>query len=130
MTKKASTSRPSPILFICLVCLLGYFTINVIQTMTDGYNYQDRVETLERQVQNLSKQKQELNHQLEYVQSKQFIEEEARNKLHLARPSEKIVIFPQNSAVLSAVAPMDDQQESTKQRSLGHTDKWLELFFE
>src|SRR5690606_29240629 len=90
-----TTRQPSPIIFICLLALLGYFGLNVIQTMTDGYNYQDRLTALERQVQELSNKKAALKDKLDSVQSQQFIEAEARNKLHLAKANEMVVIFPQ-----------------------------------
>jgi len=124
-----SPSKPSPVLFLCLLALLGYFGINVIQTMTDGYSYQDRVETLEQQVKNLNKKKTELSQELEVVKSNHFIESEARNKLHLAKENETIVVFPQKSEVLSETSQAETSVKGGIQFSLGYTNEWLKLFF-
>lgn len=97
--------------------------------MTDGYSYQDRVETLEQQVKNLNKKKTELSQELEVVKSNHFIESEARNKLHLAKENETIVVFPQKSEVLSETSQAETSVKGGIQFSLGYTNEWLKLFF-
>lgn len=61
---------------------------------------------------------QKLKRELSRVQTKEFIEEEARNKLFLAKPDEKIVVIPvaSKSAVEKKAPPVPSWK------------KWLNLF--
>ena len=63
----------------------------------------------------------ELTEKLTYVQSPQFIEKEARDKLNLSRQGEVVVVVPE--AVDSIEA------ESNLQSQLPNWEQWLRLFF-
>ena len=129
MSRSDAERKPSPLLFICLFVLLGYFGVSVIQTMTEGHSHQDRLSEMENQIAQLQERKKSLEAELEKVQSDQFVETEARNKLHLARENETVVIFPQKSAVLAATKDSHYRPDSVVGRDFGYLDHWKELFF-
>lgn len=62
---------------------------------------------------------QKLKGELSFVQTKEFVEQEARNKLFLVKPNEKIVIVP--------LASQSAAQK--KQEDIPNWQKWLNLFF-
>ena len=129
MNRTNSPHKPSPIVFCCLAVLLGYFGINVIQTVAEGRNHQDRVAIIEQQIKDLKSQKQTLQQELKMVKSQPFVESEARNKLNMAKDNEVVVIFPQQSSVLSATQQATNQASSQSSQNLGSVEEWYKLFF-
>ena len=70
---------------------------------------------------NLEQEKTEnqtLKKDLSRVETKEFVEEEARNKLFLAKPDEKIVIVP-----------IASKSAEKKEPPKPNWQKWLDLFF-
>lgn len=61
---------------------------------------------------------QKLKAELSYVQTKEFLEEEARNKLFLVKPDEKIVVIP-------TASPSASQKREDSRPNL---QKWLSVF--
>ena len=129
MNHPNSSHKPSPIVFCCLAILLGYFGINVIQTVAEGHNHRDQVTIVEQQIQSLKAKKQALQYELDNVKSQNFIESEARNKLNMARENEVVVVFPQQSSVLSATNTASKDSGIPAKQSLGYVEDWYKLFF-
>ena len=129
MSHPNSSHKPSPIVFCCLAILLGYFGINVIQTVAEGHNHQDQVAIVEQQIQSLKGKKQSLQQELDNVKSQSFVESEARNKLNMARDNEVVVVFPQQSSVLSATNSASKESHAPSKQSLGYIEDWYKLFF-
>lgn len=76
--------------------------------------------------QNLEKEKKDnniLKNQLAEVKKSDFVEEEARNKLFLAKPGEGVIMLPQDA--LSASHASRQVHYDTRPNWL----KWWELFF-
>ncbi len=130
MNYNQSSSKPSPIVFCCLAVLLGYFGINVIQTVVEDHNHLDRVAIMEQQITDLKVKKQALKQQLETVKSQHFAEAEARNKLNMAKDNEVVVIFPQQSSVLGTTHNLATNLAGHTNQSLGYVDEWYKLFFD
>jgi cell division protein FtsB len=61
-----------------------------------------------------------LKQQLEYVQSNEFVEKEARDKLGMAKDGEAVVLMPENT---STSETQIQQEESSNWK------KWWQLFF-
>jgi cell division protein FtsB len=83
----------------------------------------ERIKLAEEKVYQLEKEQQELLEKKQYYRSVEFIEEEARNKLGLARPGETIVILPPN------IPKILGQQEEKPTEELPNWQKWWRLFF-
>lgn len=83
----------------------------------------NQVKLVQQGVEELEKENRQLQEKKKYYQSEEFIEEEARNKLNMAKPGETIVILPQNFEDLIN----KDKNESSS--ALPNWKKWLELFF-
>ncbi len=75
---------------LAMVAVLGYQTVQVRQKSDQ---YAERLAAIERQLEDQQDRAAELEAQRIYVQTKQFIEEEAKAKLGLVNPNE-IVLIP------------------------------------
>jgi len=83
----------------------------------------DRVKQAQLQVEQLEEENLKLQELKKYYQSEEFIEEQARNKLNLAREGETVVILPPN------VGELIGWQEEKKPPEIPNWKKWWQLFF-
>lgn len=83
----------------------------------------DRIKQAQLQVEELEKENIELKELEEYYQSEEFVEEQARNKLNLAKEGETIIILPPN------VEELVGWQEEEKPPELPNWKRWFRLFF-
>ncbi|MGB9911644.1 MAG: FtsB family cell division protein [Microgenomates group bacterium] len=78
--------------------LILIFTIYLIlktgSDISKIFNAFKKIEKTKAEVLVLEKKKNELLQKKEYYQSEEFIEQEARNKLNMAKPGEIVVILP------------------------------------
>lgn len=120
-----STVRQLKLLAISALSLLALY--NSYRTFGEVKKRSLRLEEGRKKVEALREEKAALEAELEYKQSPEFVEKEARDKLGLVLSGEKIVIIPPNLA------------ESVRQRVRGVTtsfgdnklpfQQWNELFF-
>lgn len=103
--------------------LIGSFLIinNLVRSISDLWRKQDLIEQAKIDVVKEKKDNQKLKEQLSKAQSEQFIEEQARNKLFLVKPDEKLVVIPQD--LLKTASP------SAPPPPLPNWQQWLKLFF-
>lgn len=85
----------------------------------------DQIKQAEAKLKELDKESQQLKELREYYQSDEFIEEEARNKLNMARPGETVVILPPNIGELVGQAG----EEVSRGDQLPNWKRWWRLFF-
>jgi cell division protein DivIC len=92
------------ILIILAIILVLFIAYKLIRQITDAIRSGDRLSSQAETVFNLEAKNKKLKQKLSEVQSKQFIEEQARNKLGLGRSGETVVIIPDEKlkAVLGA----------------------------
>ena len=83
----------------------------------------DQVKLAEQKVEELKTEKEKLVKKKEYYQSAEFIEEEARNRLNMARPGETIVVLPANIEELAS------RRQRSQTPDLPNWEKWWRLFF-
>ena len=76
-------------------------------------------------VESLKDKKEEIQKQLEYVQSQDFIEQEARNKLGLAKEGEIIIILPDEESLKKLSPRREEEQELLPEPNW---KRWLGLF--
>lgn len=74
----------------------------------------------------LKKEQEELLKTKEKVESDEFIEKEAREKLGLAKPGETVVVLP-DEETLKRLAQKPQSDEFPKELSIWR--KWVEMFF-
>jgi len=82
----------------------------------------DKMRLAEKKIEELQKESERLAQKKDYYQSDFFVEEEARNKLNMAKVGETVVILPPN---LKEVLGVKDSQPA---KSLPNWRQWLNLF--
>jgi len=83
----------------------------------------ERVVKIEEEIKKLKAQKEVLEGKLKYVESEEFVEKEAREKLNLAKEGEVVVVLPEGLELIS------QRLEIEKDEDLANWQRWLNLFF-
>jgi len=111
------------ILFFAVLIASVFVINNLSRSIYTLSQKQDLIVDTERE---LIKQKQEnekLKSKLVFVESEEFIEEVARNKLLLVKPGEQEVLIPQDLIVRTGSPSANLQKEEPNWK------RWWELFF-
>jgi cell division protein FtsB len=82
----------------------------------------DELKLAAQKVEELQKEGESLTQKKNYYQSETFIEEEARNKLNMAREGETVVILPPN------LKEVLGEKENPSAKPLPNWHQWLNLF--
>ena len=97
------------------VFIAGRMGMNVWKLYKAG----DKVEVARRELADAQAEQERLKTQLEYVQSDEFVEREAREKLGLGKPGETVVIVP---------TPGNIQDSGFKIQDEPNWRKWWRLY--
>ena len=87
--------KTSSLINITAIVIGGLVILNIGRTTYDLSKKGDRLSRLEKEVVDLTAQKQALEQKSVAVEQPSFIEQQARDLLHMVRPGEKIVILPE-----------------------------------
>lgn len=86
---------------------------------------EDRKFDLLSKIRKVEEEREELVRRESEVNSPEFIEREARNRLGMARVGEVVVVLPPEDYLRSLVGPLDEERIAEKP----NWQKWLELLF-
>lgn len=126
-----SSAKSSPLTSAILVVFFGYLSLTVAQTLINSNGSESSRADLEQQVGWLRESKAELEKELAWVKMDQFAEQEARNKLHMVKANETVVVYPeQDSVVLGEAVEMGQNKAevASKRQSWGEVEEWKRLF--
>ena len=110
------------VLSVSMLLFAAYLIISLSRSLWDLWQKQENLLKAQTNVERLRQENNRLQSELEYVQTDEFVEREAREKLKLVKPNETVVLIPENvlrAATASAVptpAPPNWEQ-------------WMRLFF-
>ena len=112
---------------INLVALLviGYMGFATLQVISRNYKLQQEVDFLTEEIARQDLRNQELEYQIAYYRTESYAEKEARDKLGLQAPGEKVVIIPSKIPTGVQTAP----PQSGAQRALNNLEQWLFFLF-
>jgi len=110
--------------FQIIIVLLGLI---LVWKLTNGLwrliRASRQIKMIEERVVKLEEEKRKLSSKQKYYQSPEFIEEEARNKLNMAKPGETVVILPSN------INELMNYPKRQLDPQLPNWKKWWNLFF-
>ena len=109
---------------IILSLLLLIAAFNFIKTTFKVLDRSKRLDNLKTEVSQLEEDRFDLNNELEYKESKEFVVEEARNKLGLVKPEEELFVV---SRVLGDKSYSDSPKRNINNQS--NIMLWFNLFF-
>lgn len=109
---------------IFLIVLFSSLLIinNLVHSIYSLWQKQEFLVKAQREFAKEKKENEELKEKLKAVESKDFVEKQARNKLLLLRPGESQIIIP------NALQASESSKETT-QEFKPNWRKWWELFF-
>lgn len=87
--------KKNKLLYWILVGVMGVFMVRLLGSVWRLWKAGERIKQAEADVRKQEAENQELKKRLAEVQSPEFIEKEAREKLGLGKPGEEIVVLPE-----------------------------------
>lgn len=87
-------------LSLMVVSILVYLVVSLLSNIWNLRLSARRIKEQEDLLKRLAYREYDLSRKLEWVQGKAFIESEVRNRLHLGKPGEQIVILPDDMPIL------------------------------
>lgn len=112
-------------IFKILVLALGLFLIvSLVQQTLSLWRAEERIGIAQRKVEEAKQKNEELAGKLKYVQSEEFIEKEARDKLGMGKEGETIVVVPKDVIEKEVEKAQKEEPEKVPNWRL-----WKEAFF-
>lgn len=121
MKKKLLYSK-SFIIFLFLILIL-----TAIGLGRESYRYfriNQGIKDLEERIEELETSNEELSKMEEYFKSEEFLEKQARLKLNLTKPGEKLIIIKQIEEDLEEIT-----QKEGIAKEISNIKKWFDYFF-
>lgn len=125
----------SKLKYIVLSVLLVLATYNITKTTLEVYKNSRRLDELKSEAEAKREENKELKKELSFKETSEFIEQEARNKLNLVKPGEKVLIT--NGDVKGSSVEDVGVGSSLELGTGAQTDiymsnaqKWFKLFFD
>jgi len=128
----------SKILLLVGFIILIFFGVNLTREFLAGEQLDENVDSLKDEMSGLESKNKELNDLIGYLNTTDFIEQEARSKLNLQKPGERIIIVPSSTEAALPVTLTDNSVESVKtdEKSVdasivvgSNPNRWLKYFF-
>lgn len=119
ITKLRSSSTVKKIAFFITIIVSVIIINGLVRSIYDLWSKQDLVVNARLELDSEKQKNQELQAQLTFVKSDEFVEEQARNKLFLVKPGESGVIVPQN---------LIEKKEEKKVVILPNWQQWVNIF--
>lgn len=130
-TKKSLINKIIFSNFLLLICFLFiiFFSTNLIRDFINKKQINKEIKRLEKDIGQLTEKNQQLTNLLSYIESQDFIEEEARLKLNKKKAGEEIIIVPNET--LSTMTILDVNKKISKpNNNLGNNlINWWHYFF-
>ena len=114
----------SKLVLLVLVILVIFVGYSLFKEKQDQQETVKNIKSLEQEIADLENQSLELAEMIKYLRSEEFVEREARQKLNLQKPGEKVVIVPEEENLMAGVGGDEDMRERR------NWELWLNYFFE
>jgi hypothetical protein len=110
-----------------IACLCLFLIVSMGRSTWGLLGKGDAIEEEQKHVDELKAEQERLMAIKETVDSPEFIEKEARDKLGLAKPGETVLVLPPDE-VLKKFAPSFDEEEFIEEKTI--SERWIQLFFQ
>ncbi len=120
----------SRIKYFALVVLLVLATYNISRTTLEIYKSSRRLSEMEKEVEAKKSENASLKDRLKYTLTNEFVEKEARNKLNLVKPGEKILIPTSDARRSGQEEGLQALLDQNEVENRSNFEKWLMLFFD
>lgn len=105
-----------------LVIIIGIILIiNTVKAISDAWRAGDRVELRAQKINRLEKENDKIKQKIAEVESPEYLEQIARDKLNLSKPGEVLIILPKDYLSSSSAELQIDSRKNW--------EKWRDLIF-
>lgn len=117
--------------YIVLTIIMLLASISFIRTTIDIMRSKGRLEVLQAEVAGLQIEKAQIQNELDYSRSPEYIEQEARNKLNMVKENEKIYVVAGelNGNIVGNTISQEDASGDMSRSELQNARMWLDLLF-
>lgn len=108
-----------------IILLVAILILTIVALGREGYRYfrvSQEIRDLEKKIEALEKENEELAGMEKYFQSEDFLEKEARLKLNLTKPGEKLII-------VKTPEDLEEEQEQEITKQVFNIQLWWDYFF-
>lgn len=112
-----------PLFYIGIFLVSTGLIVKIVGDILRFLKTEEKIKEVEKRVVQLEEEKRKLSQKYQYYQSSEFIEEEARNKLNMARPGETVIILPPNFQELIG------SKKGKQEEKIPNWKRWWKLFF-
>lgn len=116
-------------LFFLLITLV-FLGFKVGQESYYKYQLQQKINNLKSEIDKVEGENNQLSKMMNYLKNESYLEQEARVKLNLKKPGEKVVIFPGKEKKENSNFKILEQDENAQKNSSANHWRWWEYFFE
>jgi len=111
--------------------LVGYMFFVLGKMVWQNYKVNQQIKNLESEVSDIEKQNQKLSDLIAYFQTDTFKEKEAREKLGLVKPGEKVLVFPSTGNNDKGISEgiNGGQEQKVEVEKTPNYQKWWDYFF-
>lgn len=124
------------LLTLVLIFLLAIFAVPLTKNWRQKRSIDKEVSDLQTQIAGLENKNSSLKKVLDYMQSDQFVEKEARTKLNYKKPGEEVAVIEGRDGTTASVSPLDsvfdlpaEPKVPGSPKLLGNFSKWIDYFF-
>jgi|SRR3990167_3207196 len=114
-------------IFLLIILITFSFSfLRIMRSISEGKN---RLLEVKNEVSQDLKEKENLEKEVMERQSLDFLEREARNRLNLIKPGERMVILPQNNSTDVETETKVEEKGKPLEKPRPNWQKWWELLF-
>jgi len=122
-------SKMSKIKYLIGTVVFILLSVTFIKSSFDVLKSKDRLDELNKEVEILEKEKLEIEREISYKKTNEYVEEKARNDLNLIKPGEKVyVVMGGDGPSENVLSESDVRLESGDEKSNWYS--WYRLFFD
>ena len=116
--------------FLVVGLLLVSYTFFVLGKMTwQNYQVNQQINNLEKEISGIEKENQKLSDLIAFFQTETFKEKEAREKLGMVKPGEKVLVFPGDKNSENSITETKEvSEEKNRQEEMPTYKKWWNFF--
>lgn len=103
------------------IIVMLYLMTYLVQTIKRNYELQDQINVLSQQNANLQVEQDSLRYRIQYYQTDEYKEKEARSRLGLQQPGEGVILLPRDN---SSITQVQQNRESPKRSNWQH---WIDF---
>lgn len=128
-------SIPANVKYILLSLIFALATINFTRTTLEILKSSQRLEDVNSEVAVLGAKKEQLEKDIQYAKTDEFVEEKARNNLNLVKPGEQMFVVPKMVGNVAEAKSVENSAESVQKlpensgQGIDNAKQWFDLVF-